>query len=55
MVSPNKEKFKYSIKFRFPITNNVAKYEALMLGLRLAKKIWVGKIVVYKNSQLVAQ
>ena len=39
LVGPDKEEFKYSIKFTFPITNNAAEYEALLTGLRLARKI----------------
>ena len=44
-----KEEFKYSIKFKFPVTNNVAEYEALLLGLRLAKKIRA-EITLFTNS-----
>ena len=39
LVGPDKEEFKYSIKFTFPITNNAAEYEALLAGLQLAKRI----------------
>ena len=39
LVGPGKEKFKYSIRFRFSVTNNIFEYEALLLGLKLAKKI----------------
>ena len=37
----------------FPITNNVTEYEALLAGLRLAKKIQVEKLMVFADSQLV--
>ena len=33
LEGPDKEKFKYSIKFTFPVTNNTAEYEALLAGL----------------------
>ena len=46
LVGPKKEEFKYSIRFRFPVTNNVEEYEALFSGLRLAKKIHAGKIIL---------
>ena len=32
LIGPDKEEFKYSIKFTFPITNTTAKYEALLAG-----------------------
>ena len=50
MIDPNKEEFKYSIKFNFSVTNNISKYEALLSGLKLTKKIRVGRIIVYKDS-----
>ena len=55
MVRLRKEDFKYSIRFKFPVTNNVAKYEALLSGLRLAKKIWAEKIILFTDSQLIAR
>ena len=33
LVGSDKEEFKYSIKFTFPITNNATEYEALLAGL----------------------
>ena len=33
LVGPDKEEFKYSIKFTFSITNNAAEYEALLAWL----------------------
>ena len=55
LVGPDKEEFKYSIKFTFPITNNAAEYEALLAGLRLAKKIRAENLKVYADSQLVVR
>ena len=37
------EELQYCIKLGFPITNNAAKYEALLEGLKLAKKSRVDK------------
>ena len=54
MISHNKEELKYYVKFKFLVTNNVAEYEALLFGLRLAQKIRVKKVIVFSNSQLVA-
>ena len=55
LIGPCKDEFKYSIKFMFPITNNVMEYEALLVGLRLARRIRVQKIKVFADSQLVVQ
>ena len=55
LVGPNKEEFKCSIKFTFPITNNATKFKALLAGLRLAKRIRVDKVMVFADSQLVVR
>ena len=55
LVGPDKEEFKYSIKFRFPLTNNAAEYEALLVGLQLAKRIRAEKVRVFADSQLVVR
>ena len=52
LVGPDKEEFKCSIKFTFPITNNAVEYEALLVGLRLAKRIRADKVIVFVDSQL---
>ena len=54
-IGPEKKEFKYSIRFKFPVTNNVAAYEALLLGLRLAKKIRVSKVTIFTDSQLIVR
>ena len=55
LVGLDKEEFKYSIKFTFPITNNVAEYEALLAGLQLARKIRADRLKVFIDSQLVVR
>ena len=50
LVRPDKEEFKYSIKFTFPITKNAMEYEALLASLRLARKIWVDRLRVFVDS-----
>ena len=54
-MGPDKEEFKYSIKFTFLITNNAAEYEALLAGLQLAKRIRAEKVKVFADSQLVVR
>ena len=39
-----------SIKFNFPISNNQAKYEALIAGLQLASDVGATQLTVYSNS-----
>ena len=55
LIGPDKEEFKYFIKFTFPITNNAAEYEALLAGLQLAKRIRAEKVRVFVDSQLVVR
>ena len=55
LVGPDKEEFKYSIKFTFPITNNAAKYEVLLAGLQLAKRIRAERVRDFADSQLVVR
>ena len=38
-ISPSKEKTQLSFKLDFKVTNNIAEYEALLLGLNLAKEM----------------
>ena len=55
MVGLGNEEFKYFIRFRFLVTNNMVEYEALLSGLKLAKKIQARKIVLFVDSQLITQ
>ena len=55
LVGPDKEEFKYSIKFTFPITNNAAEYEALFGWLQLVKRIRAENVRVFSDSQLVVR
>ncbi|GKV22103.1 hypothetical protein SLEP1_g31999 [Rubroshorea leprosula] len=43
----------HALKFNFDATNNMAEYEALLLGLQLALELKVRAIQVYSDSQLV--
>jgi ribonuclease HI len=43
----------HSYKLNFQCTNNIAKYEALMLGLKLLKKVGAKKIMVRGDSELI--
>jgi ribonuclease HI len=43
----------HSYKLNFQCTNNIAKYESLMLGLKLLKKVGAKKIMVRRDSELI--
>ena len=43
----------FSYKLYFDCTNNVAKYEALILGLKMIKELKIKKVAIYGDSELV--
>ena len=43
----------FSYKLDFPCTNNIAKYEALLLGLQLLKKLEAQRISIFGDSELI--
>ena len=47
------DKVECMIRLDFPTTNNEAEYEALIVGLNLAKVAGAESMVVYCNSQVV--
>ena len=53
ITSPEKDVLKYGVQLKFPITNNEAKYEALLTGLRIARALGAENIMLKSNSQLV--
>ncbi|KAG7548084.1 Integrase catalytic core [Arabidopsis suecica] len=53
LETPTKEIIEQSFRLMFPASNNEAKYEALLAGLRLALAIGAEKIIAYCDSQLV--
>ena len=46
-------KIECMIRLDFPTTNNEAEYEALVVGLDLAKAAGAEKVVLHCNSQVV--
>nr|XP_043622755.1 uncharacterized protein LOC122594316 [Erigeron canadensis] len=54
LISPDEKEFTYALRFKFEVTNNEAKYEALLVGLRIARDMKIRNIQVYVDSQLVA-
>ena len=55
LTSPKGDKLRYTLQIHFAASNNVAEYEALIHGLRLAKEIGIRRILCYGDSDLVVQ
>ncbi|GKV20210.1 hypothetical protein SLEP1_g30368 [Rubroshorea leprosula] len=53
LTGPDGFRSEHALKFNFQATNNVAEYEALLLGLRLAAELKVKRLQIYSDSQLV--
>ena len=53
LTAPDEMMFEYALRFAFPASNNGAEYEALMIGLKLAKELGVDELKVFNDSQLV--
>ena len=53
LISPEGHHFHSALRFGFEASNNEAKYEALLAGLRVARKLKVSSIQCYSDSQLV--
>src|SRR5215216_6837855 len=55
LTSTKGDKLRYTLQIHFAASNNVAKYEALVHGLRMAKEIGIRRILCYGDSDLVVQ
>ncbi|GKV39077.1 hypothetical protein SLEP1_g46896 [Rubroshorea leprosula] len=53
LIGPEGYRSEHALKFNFDVTNNMAEYEALLLGLQLALELKISAIQVYSDSQLV--
>ena len=54
-VSPAQETISMSYKLEFEATNNVAEYEALVLGLRAAREMGIQEATMFGDAELVVQ
>ncbi|XP_022846411.1 uncharacterized protein LOC111369165 [Olea europaea var. sylvestris] len=52
LISPEGYKLNSTVRFGFKATNNVAEYEALLAGLRLAKEMQVKRLLISSDSRL---
>jgi hypothetical protein len=55
LIPPEDDALKYAIQLEFPATNNIAEYEGLVNGLRLAKDLGIRWLLIRGDSQLVAK
>lgn len=53
MITLEKVKLEYAIRFGFKATNNEAEYESIVVGLRIARELEARNIQLRSNSQLV--
>ncbi|KAG8492543.1 hypothetical protein CXB51_009741 [Gossypium anomalum] len=53
LISPNGDYYPFTCKFNFDCTNNMAEYEACIMGLRAAIERGIRTLEVYKDSALV--
>ncbi|XP_076916579.1 uncharacterized protein LOC143576362 [Bidens hawaiensis] len=54
ITNPEGQDFTYAIRLEFKSTNNEAEYEALLAGLRIAKKLGAQHLEVHVDSMLVS-
>ena len=55
LISPLKESSIFSFKLEFEATNNVAEYEALLIGLKTTKDMNISEISVFGDVELIIQ
>ena len=53
LISPKGHKIHCAICFGFKVSNNEAEYEALIVGLHLARELWAHNMNIFSDSQLV--
>ena len=54
LISPSKVKTCYAAKLDFSCTNNIAEYEALLLGLRKLKAMGIRRAIHKTDSQVIS-
>ncbi|XP_075499329.1 uncharacterized protein LOC142537720 [Primulina tabacum] len=55
LISPAGEEVKLAVRLEFRASNNETKYEAVLAGLRAARNVGATRVLVFFDSQLVAQ
>jgi ribonuclease HI len=54
LIAPSKIRTCYTVKLDFSCTNNIAEYEALLLGLRKLKAMGIRRAVLKTDSQVIS-
>jgi ribonuclease HI len=54
LVAPSKVRTCYAAKLDFSCTNNIAEYEALMLGLRKLRAMGIRRAILKTDSQVIS-
>jgi ribonuclease HI len=54
LVAPSKVRTYYAAKLDFGCTNNIAEYEALLLGLRKLKAMGIRRAILKTDSQVIS-
>ncbi|KAL0444468.1 UNVERIFIED_CONTAM: hypothetical protein Slati_2169500 [Sesamum latifolium] len=55
ITSPQGEDLEFTIKFGFKASNNEAKYETLVIGMRMAHEAGARHLLAYSDSQLIVK
>ena len=50
LIFPEKETLKFAVKLQFTATNNETEYEALLIGLSLAKALGENNLIIQTDS-----
>ena len=45
----------YALRFNFKASNNQAEYEALLVGLKIAKEYDIDNLKIFTDSQLITE
>jgi ribonuclease HI len=54
LVAPSKVRTCYAARLEFSCTNNIAEYEALLLGLRKLKAMGIRRAILKTDSQVIS-
>ena len=55
IASPKGEDMEFAIKFKFKAFNNEAKYEVIVVGMRMAHEVGARDLVAYSDSLLLVK
>ena len=53
LISPSKENIHLSYKIDFKTTNNIAEYEALLLGVKAAKEMGIICVKIFGDADII--